>query len=339
MTYTRREFLESASALGAAPLLGYSQLTSAEPPPEVGRIRIVKVPAICMAPEYLAEELLKLEGFTHVEFPDLNKLDTDSMLLADSADISVATPVDLLPLWDSSAGKEIVALAPIHGGCYELFGRGPLQSVRDLKGRRVAVESTSLSSHNTAYYYVSSIAAYIGLDPRKDIKWVEGKSFAGTMQLFVDGKADAFLAFPPQPQQLREKKIGRVILNTSVDRPWDQYTCCYISMRREFSAKYPVATKRAMRAILKAADMCVNEPERAARYIVAKGYEQRYEVALEVVKSLSYGRWRTHDPDDSFRFHGLRLHEVGLVKTPPNKLIAKGTDWRFLNELKRELKA
>jgi NitT/TauT family transport system substrate-binding protein len=94
-----------------------------------------------------------------------------------------------------------------------------------------------------------------------------------------------------------------------------------------------------MRAILKATDLCAREPERAARYIVAKGYEPSYDVALEVLKSLSYTRWRTYDPEDSLRFYGLRLHEAGLIKSPPQKLIAQGTDWRFLNELRRELKA
>lgn len=73
--------------------------------------------------------------------------------------------------------------------------------------------------------------------------------------------------------------------------------------------------------------------------MVAKGYESRYEVALEVVKSLSYNRWRTYDLEDTLRFYALRLHEVGLVKSNPQKLITQGTDWRFLNELKRELKA
>jgi NitT/TauT family transport system substrate-binding protein len=38
------------------------------------------------------------------------------------------------------------------------------------------------------------------------------------------------------------------------------------------------------------------------------------------------------------RFYALRLYEVGMIKTNPNKLIAQGTDWRFLNELKKELK-
>lgn len=73
-------------------------------------------------------------------------------------------------------------------------------------------------------------------------------------------------------------------------------------------------------------------PRSAERYIVAKGYEARYEVALEVVKSLSYNRWRTYNVEDSLRFFGVRLHEVGMIKSDPNKLIARGTDWRFLNE-------
>jgi hypothetical protein len=41
---------------------------------------------------------------------------------------------------------------------------------------------------------------------------------------------------------------------------------------------------------------------------------------------------------DAVRFYSLRLHEAGLIKSSPQKIIAQGTDWRFLNELKRELK-
>ena len=70
-----------------------------------------------------------------------------------------------------------------------------------------------------------------------------------------------------------------------------------------------------------------------------RGYEPRYQIGLEVVKNLPYRRWREGNPEDTLRFHALRLHEVGMIKTSPQKLIARGTDWRFLNELKRELKA
>jgi NitT/TauT family transport system substrate-binding protein len=159
------------------------------------------------------------------------------------------------------------------------------------------------------------------------------------MQLFVDGKSDAFLAFAPAPQELRARKIGRVIVNTTHDRPWSQYFCCLVVANREFTAKHPVATKRALRSFLKAADICAQEPERAARMLVEKGYEPRYEVALEVPKELPYRRWREHHPKDTLRFHALRLHEVDMIKSTPQRLIAQATDWRFLNELKKELKA
>ena len=100
-----------------------------------------------------------------------------------------------------------------------------------------------------------------------------------------------------------------------VDRPWNQYFCCMVAARKEFVATNPIATKRAVRAVLKATDICARQPERAARHMVERGYEPQYEVALEVVKSLSYNRWRTYDPEDSLRFFGVRLHETGLIKT------------------------
>lgn len=333
--FSRRRFLEGLTLAGTAGLLGlHPRPVAAEPPPEIPKIRLVKIPAICLAPEYLAEELLRLEGFTEVEYveTDVNVNAAHEMLFANRADVTVATPPEALPYLDT--GKPLVLLAGIHGGCYELFANEQVSSLRDLKGKRVA----AISIASPEYYFIASMMAYVGLEPRKDIDWVLGETFDGTMRLFIDGKADVFLGFPPQPQELRAKKVGRVILNTGQDRPWEHYYCCMISARPDFVRKYPVATKRAVRAILKAADICVSEPERAARYIVAKGYEPRYEVALEVLTSLSYARWRTHNPEDTLRFYGLRLHEVGMLKHTPQKLIAQGTDWRFLNELKKELK-
>jgi NitT/TauT family transport system substrate-binding protein len=112
-----------------------------------------------------------------------------------------------------------------------------------------------------------------------------------------------------------------------------------VTANREFVQKYPVATKRTVRAFLKAADICANEPERVARFVVAKGYAPSYDIALQVLKELPYTRWRESSPEDTLRFHALRLHEVGMIKLNPEKIIAQGTDWRFLNELKKELKA
>jgi NitT/TauT family transport system substrate-binding protein len=99
-----------------------------------------------------------------------------------------------------------------------------------------------------------------------------------------------------------------------------------------------VATKRVLRAILKAADVCTSEPERAARFLVDKGYTTSYDYARQTMQDVVYGRWREYDPEDTVRFYALRLQEAGFIKSTPQKLIAQGTDWRFLNELKKELK-
>jgi NitT/TauT family transport system substrate-binding protein len=159
------------------------------------------------------------------------------------------------------------------------------------------------------------------------------------MELFAERKVDAFLGFPPEPQELRARKVGHVILNTTTDKPWSQYFCCMIAGNAEFVRDHPVATKRVLRAILKANDMCAAEPERTARQLVDRGFTERYDYALETVTSIPYAQWREFDPEDALRFFGLRLYEVGMISSSPNALIAEGADWRFLNELKRELKA
>jgi NitT/TauT family transport system substrate-binding protein len=46
-----------------------------------------------------------------------------------------------------------------------------------------------------------------------------------------------------------------------------------------------------------------------------------------------------YEAEDAHRSCALRLLDVGMIKSTPQKIIAEGTDWRFLDELKRELKA
>ena len=334
-TVNRRDFLAHSSALAGASLLSLPYLAHAEPPPETKRIRLMRLPAICAAPQYVAEELLRLEGFEDITYLEITDTKTPGAynFATGEVDISMMDVPGLIPLLD--AGEPVTLLAGVHAGCFELFVNGNINSIRDLKGKTIALSVLGGSE----YIYLSSIISYIGMNPRKDVKWISGKDPRDGVRLFTEGKADAFLAFPPQPQALRAKKVGRVILDTARDRPWSQYFCCGVAGNRDFVSNNPIATKRAIRAILKGADICAQEPERAARHLVDKGWEPSYGVALEVLKSLPYRRWRDADPEDTLRFHALRLREAGLIKTTPQKLIAQSTDWRFLNELKKELKA
>src|SRR5690606_32317060 len=143
--------------------------------------------------------------------------------------------------------------------------------------------------------FVASMAQYIGLDPHKDINWIVHPP-TQSIQLLAEGKIDALVAFPPVPQELRARKIGRVVVNSAVDRPWSQYFCCIVTGNLDFVRKHPVATKLALRAILKAADVCALEPKRAAERIVDKGFTPRYNYALQTMQEIPYNRWREYDP-------------------------------------------
>jgi NitT/TauT family transport system substrate-binding protein len=159
------------------------------------------------------------------------------------------------------------------------------------------------------------------------------------MQFLAEGKVDGYMAFPPEPQELRAKKIGHVVVNTMIDKPWSQHFCCMMAGNREFVRNNPVATKRALRALLKMTDIVCRDPERAARFLVNRGYTKNFDYALEAMKEIPYDRWREYDPEDTIRFYSLRLREAGLIKSSPQQIIAQGADWRFLRELKKEMKA
>ena len=187
------------------------------------------------------------------------------------------------------------------------------------------------------HVFVTSMAAYVGLNPAKDIEWVLSPS-VDPLELFSDNKIDAFLGLPPEPQILRARKIGHVIVNSSIDRPWSQHYCCMLTGNREFVRRHPIATKRVLRAILKATDFCASDPAGAARRMVDEGFATSYDYAFQTLNEVPYNKWREYDPEDTMRFYSLRMREAGLIKSTPNKIIAEATEWRFLNELKRELK-
>ena len=302
-------------------------------PPETTTVRLGKIYGICIAPQYVAEDLLRAEGFTDIRYVATNPGISTALALA-RGEIDFTTNYAPPMAISIDAGEPITIVGGEHVGCFEVFAREGIRSIPDLKGKNVGVQSIGSSQH----VFLSVIAAHVGLDPAKDIHWVTSTS-PKPMELFADGKIDAFLGLPPEPQELRGRNIGRVIVNSVLDRPWSQYFCCVLAANREYIRKYPVATKRVLRAIVKAADLCASEPTRVARQIVDAGFTPSYDYALQTLKEIPYARWREYNPEDAVRFYALRLREAGMIKSSPNKILADGTDWRHWNELKRELKS
>ena len=333
ISQSRRDFLASLSVAGAASVLGARASLADEGPPETTSLRIAKTLGICSAPQYIAEALLRAEGFTEISYVRTPGGLTVPQMVG-RGEIDFASTFAGTLVYNLDAGVPVTVLSGLHSGCFELFTHGPIQSIGDLKGRTIGIQSLSSSAH----LYMAIMAAQVGLDPHEDLEWIvppEGKA----MELFTERKVDAFLGFPPEPQELRARKIGRMILSTATDKPWSDYFCCVVFGNRDFVRAHPVATKRYLRALLKATDLCAIEPERAAQGLIDAGFTPRYDYALQTLIETPYDRWRDFDAEDTMRFFALRLHEVGMIKSSPNALLAEGTDWRFLNELKRELKA
>jgi len=347
---SRRRFLANVAFAGAAGLGGAGVVglgngrksLAAEPPPETTKLRLLEQPVTCFAPQWAARELLYDEGFTDVQYMtwgrDTRAFWAEKNLLSGVVDISVSfLPTALIEI---DAGAPLVWLAGAHIGCIELLGGERVRSTRDLKGKTVLITSFRDYVHS----FVSMFVAYVGLDPKKDINWliVPKINFSEVGQQLANGSIDVFMAGPPWASMLRERKIGHMLVNSTTDKPWSQYFCCMIASTKEFVRRNPVATKRAVRALVKAIDLCASDPERVARLLVERNvpqfYDWHYEYILQGLKEIPYGQWREFDPEDSVRFYALWMRDVGMIQKHPQEIIDEHSDWRFLNELKRELK-
>src|SRR5260370_27675356 len=235
MMQTRRRFLTALSLAGTACLARVPQALAAEAPPETTVVRLSKIAGICIAPQYVAEELLRAEGFTDVRYVETTAGEASTEALAKgNIDLSLNFAAPLVTVIDT--GAPITVLAGVHVGCFELFGNEGVRSITDLKGKSVGVQGLGSSP----YVFLAAIAAPVGLDPRKDIHWViNADPSVRPIELFAEGKIDAFLGFSPEPQELRARHIGHVIVNSSFARPWSQYFCCMLAGNQAFVRKNP----------------------------------------------------------------------------------------------------
>ena len=336
-TATRRQFALGGAAIGAG-LVGLGAHTSGadEGKLETTRIRLIrdrKFPVLCYAPQYVAQRFLELEGFTDIEYVSLGDDGSYAHALIDgTADMSAALGVDwVLPI---AQKQPITVLSGLHAGCVEIFANESVETVQELKGKRIAVHGLGSPER----YLLASVVSYIGLDAEKDVEWVfaHPNDWAG---MLADNRIDAMASFPPLNYILHDEGIGHVILNTTTDKPWKHFFCCMVAANSAFAAENAVAAKRALRAILKANQLCSEQPEVAAKWLVEEGQSPTVDYAMRTLNDLPYDTWDIYDPEDTLRFYALRLNEAGIIDATPESIISEGTDWGPLNELLKEMKA
>src|SRR5712671_2590107 len=170
-TQTRRSFLTTLSSAGVVGLVRARDSYAQEAPPETTTVRLGKIYGICIAPQLVAEELLRGEGFTDIRYVATETGISGALALARGEfdfTTNYAPPLAIA----IDAGEPITIVGGEHVGCFEVFAREGIRSIPDLKGKAVGVQALGSSQH----VFVSSMAAHVGLDPAKDIRWVTSSS-------------------------------------------------------------------------------------------------------------------------------------------------------------------
>jgi NitT/TauT family transport system substrate-binding protein len=199
MPSTRCRFLSTLALAGATGLVRAPPSLAAEGPLETTTVRIAKGPAICSAPLFASEELLRAEGFTDIRYVEVSVPEIIPAIVRGEADFTSHEPAYLIQ--QIVGGAPVVVIAGVHVGCYELFAQQNIRRVSELKGKRVAADNPLL---------FSLMVAQVGLDPAKDCDWVTSTDPAvNPLELFAQGKIDAFPAFPPHPPELRARHAGQ----------------------------------------------------------------------------------------------------------------------------------
>ncbi|HEV8671146.1 MAG TPA: ABC transporter substrate-binding protein [Candidatus Limnocylindria bacterium] len=349
---SRRELLRWTLGAGAALAGGGVLATCSQPagpgtatgatlpPPETTTVRWVSPPPC--DPLWIAKDYLLEEGFTDLQIVRITPTTTE-WLTTDKADFNTGGYPSLIAA-NVDAGLPIVTLAGIHPGCFELFATPGIATIRDLRGKTIAVNAKNVSDQ--FYGFFGILLAYVGVDPRTEVNFIEvPPDSAALRDAFLDGRSQAFIAPAASGPLLRRnpKNPGKVILDTTMDKPWSQYYCCNLVANRDWVRRHPIATKRFTRAILRASDVVAKDKTRAAREYVAGGFNSTTaspvdeDLTNEVIRDLSYD-WRELDPEETLRFFALRLADAKLIKSTPQQIIAQSSDFAYMRQLRTELK-
>jgi NitT/TauT family transport system substrate-binding protein len=304
-----------------------------EPPPEITRIRVPRTYFACNTPFLFAEELLHEEGFTDVELVTA-ELHYDFFGKVADGVIDLAYLFMPETTYAIDQGLPLLILGPANAGCTQIWATEDIVGMGDLRGKRLGIGPIR-SEHPAHYAFITSILQWVGIEAGKDVELV---TVNGSHVLTALGKeVDAVWTWSPQTLTLATTRGSHVIFDSFAEDPWRQYSCCGIIARKEFVEEYPVATRRALRAIYQALDLSHNNPDLAVDRSIQKGWILTEDYARSSFAQLSFDTWRRYDPEDSLRFYGLFMHEAGLIKSTPEEIIQKGTDLTFFNELKQEL--
>jgi NitT/TauT family transport system substrate-binding protein len=265
-----RRGMATAAAITAGPFLAACTPASTPAattaptlaPPETTSIRLTA--AACDSAIYGAERYLREEGFTDVGFSDAV---TPAALAAGNAHLGWAFVPQLFGALQS--GQKVLVLGGLHPGCAEVWAQPGISTVKDLKGRTIVVQAKTIA--NVPYSYLAMVLKQAGVDP-KDVNFVV-QADANLNALYFEGKNDAVFVAQVGAVALAANPAnkGKIIHSQLLDEPWKSLNCCFIIASEAWVRANPIAAKRAMRAIYRAADALPADRADAAKFATDKG--------------------------------------------------------------------
>ncbi len=284
----------------------------------------------------MCEPYLRDEGFTDVVYP----AEKGSHLFTTYSHFLVT---------GNDAGLPHIAVAPLHTGCVELWVRPPVERFNDIRGRTVVIgrktytDESGISAPDLFYGFWVSLLADVGMNTG-DVTFLETGNSNTVPAEFVGGKGDAIVVLAAQGPILKAnaKNPGRLLLDTTLDRPWSQRVCCMLAADPGWAKGNPAALRRATRAILRTLDELSRDTTAGGRIAMEKGIYKNNpaftEKVINEVNEHAHLDWREFDPEDTLRYYALRLAEGKLIRKTPQQVIADATDFAWFRQLQKELK-
>ena len=216
----------------------------------------------------------------------------------------------------------------VHVGCYDCSRHGSIRTISDLKGKAHRHPDDGLKRPPLH----GDLLSHVGLDPRMTSRVDDVKA----IELFAEEKVDAFLAFPPEPQEpARAERRPRHSQDHHGSAVGRSNFCCMAYTQpglRGESTRWPPSARFAPCSRRPPSAHPIRPPRRGGS---SWGFAANYDHAVEALGDIPYLAWRDYDPADSLRFYALQLREAGMI-SPTGRADRSGTNWQYFEELKQE---
>ena len=241
--------------------------------------------------------------------------------------------VDLLVLArDEKVPSVAVMEVDVSNGADGILVAEGIESIRDLKGKRIAVQRNFVSEAFLDYVLQKNSMS------STDVQKVDTEAGAAGAA-FVSGNVDVAVTFEPWLSKAQERKGGGKVLVSSADEPG--VIVDILTINENYLTQNPEVVKKVMRAWFKAVNYWKENPQEA-NVIMARHYDVPPEEFADIISGLI---WPSHE--ENIAYFGTpqdpgRIYEVantfvdvflktGQIKSQPN--MTKAINSQLLREL------